>query len=165
MFSFTLHLTKFLQVKNSFNLSNLNLNKLASNLISLSVLTYLVNFESTLNISELLSNTWIFFVSYVNYYLMKASFINSDLQILKEIYFYINNYEFFIISIAVYVGLISSYVVFRSSQKLITNLNISLSNSLNKFNTAESTYFFRYQNFTKQTNTVASSKVWLKKKT
>lgn len=164
MFSFMLHVTKFLQLKNYHDLSLSNLNKTISLITLLITYYYLVFFENSSNSVKDVENSWFFYISYYDYYKINNVFINSDLQLLKELYFYINNYEFFVISICIYIGLITAYSIFNFSYKFITNLNVGLITGLKSFNIAEASYFFRYQNIIKQSTTTPSSRVWLKKK-
>ena len=164
LFSFLLHTTKFLQTKNIFSISYLNFNKFFIILSSLILCFYFYFFESTYISSKIIEKSWTFFISYYDYYNIYYLQFNNDLQLLKEIYFHISNYEFFLISFAIYVGLISAYTIFKLSNKWLLNLNSELIENLSKFNVSNSSYFFKYQNIINQSKTKANSKIWYKKK-
>jgi hypothetical protein len=81
------------------------------------------------------------------------------MHLLKEIYFHTNSFEFIIISIFLTIGILSLYVLLNFiilyilKYTLINNLNLKI---LNK---NSSITFFKTQNYTKQINTSASSRV------
>lgn len=164
MFAFILHLTKFLTTKMLYKFSYKNL--LYSSFIALFMFIYVyaINFNTNIDFNKTIEYSWFFFISYYNYYNISQTIFNSDMQLLKEIYFHINSCEFFIISILVYLGLVTSSVVFNMMKSLFIKNNLKLLNNLNKYSRANSSHYFKHQNFIKQSMAKANSKIWNKRK-
>jgi hypothetical protein len=85
------------------------------------------------------------------------------MQLLKEAYFHTSNLEFFIISIFVYVGLISALMIFALTKKIILKKNLKLMKSLKNYNKNNSSYYFKHQDMINQIILPSNSRVWVKK--
>jgi len=161
MFTFVISLSRFLNTKNPYN-SNYRYN-FYNLIIFISVFTFNTFFyynDSSFN--KFIENTWFFYVSYYNFYDINNSYIVSEMQALKEIYFNFNNFEFFVISILIYFAVFISFFLLNFLNKISYGSTLNFTNFF-KNNKSNSSYFFRYQNFSKQSNTKPSTKVWFKK--
>nr|APW82409.1 nad6 [Laurentiella strenua] len=88
----------------------------------------------------------------------------TDLNLLREIYFYNNSFEFFLINFIVFYGIFGSITLCFIIKKVFNFLNISQLKNINILNVINTTFFIRNQNFIKQQNTSTGTRVWLKKK-
>ena len=110
------------------------------------------------------NKTWFFLISWYNYYDFFFSFTITDLNLLREIYFYNNSFEFFLINFLLFYGIISSILACFLVKRIFSFLNLSQFNTSNLLSQVNATYFIRNQNFLKQQATSAGTRVWLKKK-
>ena len=97
-FIFILHFTSFLFQKSYFNLSARHFFTLI--LVSLTTLTvyyFLANPTDNSFNADLLK-TWFFKVTYMDYYLIYNSAEVTDLNTLRDTYFCLNGFEFFIVN-------------------------------------------------------------------
>jgi intracellular septation protein A len=84
------------------------------------------------------------------------------MHLLKEVYFHVNSLEFLLISVFLVIGILVLYFLLNFILKYelmganYLNKNFKLKNKNNSF------FFFKIQNFNKQINTSASSRVWVK---
>ena len=162
LLSFLLHFTTFLKIKIEFSNSFIIIFKFLLLLPSFFIFFIKILEKNQLDYINFISKTWFFFINYFNYYSLFNTKFNNDLQILKEVYFYINNFEFFVISIGLYLAIVVTYFLLSINVKLFNYYSAySTKFSINK---ADSNYFFRYQNFIKQNNTQPNLKVWNKNK-
>jgi len=109
-------------------------------------------------------SSWFFFVSWYDYY----DFFNldnaTDLLILRDLYFHTNSLEFYLISFlglyGIVVCVLLSMVIKRSIHYFSKNLYDSLEFTKRPYTSS----FIRNQNFLKQRNTTAGSRVWYKQR-
>jgi hypothetical protein len=108
--------------------------------------------------------SWFIFISWYDYYDFLFSYIITDLSLLREIYFYNNSFEFFIINFMLLFGIITAVLLTFMIKRIFSFINYSqLLNyeMLKQFNT---TYFIRNQNVLKQQSTSTGTRVWVKQK-
>jgi hypothetical protein len=91
-------------------------------------------------------------------------FTITDLNLLREIYFYVNSFEFFLINFMLFYGIFLSVLLTFLIKRFFLFLNFSQITDLNLLNEVNSYFFIRNQNFLKQQNTSAGVRVWVKKK-
>ena len=113
---------------------------------------------------QLLNKTWFFLISWYNYYDFFFSFTVTDLNLLREIYFYNNSFEFFLINFVLFYGIISSILACFLIKRIFSFLNVSQYINYNLLFQTNATYFIRNQNFLKQQSTSSGTRVWRKKK-
>nr|YP_010049524.1 NADH dehydrogenase subunit 6 [Strombidium cf. sulcatum]QPL15929.1 NADH dehydrogenase subunit 6 [Strombidium cf. sulcatum] len=162
-FIFILHFTPFLYQKAQIKLySRFSLYSIIFFLFILIYFylnpTYIENYHS-----KDIFKSWIFNISYLDYYLISNLNEISELQTLKDSYFLLNNYEFFIINFSLFFGLISSIIMLFIIHRIFLFLNF---NEIIHFNILKHSYnsnFIRQQNYIKQQNTFAAAEVWQKK--
>jgi len=161
MFAFMLHLTKFLVNKNSYNFEYRNLFHVSSLIVVGFFYTYVSNFSVDFDFNKKIENSWFFFISNYNYYEINSTFFLSEMHILKEIYFSFNSFEFLLISFGVYFAVMASYFLFNYLNKIAVK-NKTIFYELLEKTKQSSTYFFRHQDFNRQSLTLPSTRTWTK---
>lgn len=164
-FIFILHFTSFLYQKAQFNLSARHF------IITILLLTFLVVFGyyNALAIDTSyfgdLEKTWFFKVTYLDYYTINSTSEVTELNTLRETYFLLNTFEFFIVNFSLLFGLIASILMFFLLQRVFSFLNYSQIINLDLLVKSDTGFFIRQQNFMTQQSTPAVSRVWVKTKT
>lgn len=162
---FVLHFSTFLSQKSIINV-NLRFRLLSLLFIVFITIFYYV-FPSPIAQNYLNLNTvksWFFKVSFIDYYSIYNSHEITDLQTLKESYFIMNSFEFFLINFSLLFGLISAVLLFFLIKRIFIfmNYNYLVNNQLlNKINT---NFFIRNQDYVKQQNTSMVVRLWSKTK-
>ena len=110
------------------------------------------------------AKTWFFLISWYDYYDFFYSHTITDLNLLREIYFYNNSFEFFLINFMLLYGIIASILMCFLIKRLFSFMNAHQLLRYDFLNTVNSAYFIRNQNFLKQQATSTGTRVWLKKK-
>nr|ASY95691.1 Nad6 [Paraurostyla sp.] len=116
------------------------------------------------NYNYQLKKIWFFFVSWYNYYLFYNSHQTTELNLLREIYFYNNSFEFFLINLALFYGIFIAINLSFLIKKIFNYLNLPQIKNLNLLSENNSNFFIKNQNFVKQQNTSAGARSWIKKK-
>ena len=109
-------------------------------------------------------NSWFFYISWYDYYDLFYSSVITDLNLLREIYFYNNSFEFFLINFMLFYGIVSAILLCFLIKRIFSFLNYSQFNNYDLLNFTNATYFIRNQNFIKQQATSTGTRVWIKKK-
>ena len=163
-FIFILHYSTFLHQKPSFNKTNHTLLYLPLAIIGfLAVIfslapTFLTNSISTFY------KIWFFLISWYDYYDFFFSATVTDLNLLHEIYFSHNSFEFFLINFFLFYGIISSILASFLIKRIFNFLNYTEFMNTNFLTKTNSTYFVRSQDYLKQQKMSAASRLWAKKK-
>lgn len=163
-FIFILHFSNFLHQKATFDLSARFWLFSLFFTVFLLLLYYLIVTPSDINLNYQLKKTWFFFISWYNYYSFYHAFSITDLNLLREIYFYNNSFGFFIINFMLFYGIFGAINLCFLIKRVFTFLNLSQLKNINILNEINSTFFIRNQNFLKQQNASTGTRVWLKKK-
>ncbi len=163
-FIFILHFLNFLYQKVSFN--SFNRFFLFFFIIFFFIIFFLffISNPSDFNFNYQLKKSWFFFISWYNYYLFYNLFNVSDLNLLREIYFYNNSFGFFLINFMLFYGIFGSINLCFLIKRIFTIMNLSQLTNFDFLNQINSIFFIRNQNFFKQQNASAGTRVWLKKK-
>lgn len=111
-----------------------------------------------------LKKIWFFFVTWYDYYTIFNSYSITELQLLREIYFYNNSFIFFLINFILFYGIFSAIILCFLIRKVFVFLNYSQLKNLNLLEEINSTFFIRNQNFLRQQSVSAGTRVWVKKK-
>jgi heme/copper-type cytochrome/quinol oxidase subunit 1 len=158
---YTIHLVKFLNSK----LMYINIVKNVT-LVAFSLIFIIGTISNYFNVDiySNFSNSWIFFINYLNFYTINSSSFYSDMHLLRELYFSINILEFFLVSILLIQSLVFIYFILVLLYRLSYN-NIILK-QLNNINSLSSNSFFFYktQNIFNQSYVPANSRVLKKNK-
>ena len=88
----------------------------------------------------------------------------TDLNLLHEIYFTNNSFEFFLINFFLLYGIIASILMSFLVKRIFNLMNFSQLRDQNFLSQARATYFIRNQDYLKQQATSAGTRVWFKKK-
>jgi hypothetical protein len=163
-FIFILHFSNFLYQKTHFYLTEKTIIFSAFLLLFIVFFTmYIVNLYE-IPLLSFFQKTWFWYVSWYNYYEYANSYTISELQLLRELYFYNNSLEFFIINFVVIYGIFGAICLSFLIKKIFMFLNLSQFLNYNLIKEVNSYFYIRNQNFIKQQNTLPGVRVWNKKK-
>ena len=163
-FIFILHFTSFLHQKSSFNLSHrFSLFMYIISLFIILISYYIPNFTDNTCFGDL-SKTWFFKVNYLNYYSLLFSSEVTELNLLRDSYFLLNSFEFFLVNFSLLFGLISSILLIFSIHRIFNFLNFSQILEINSLKHINSNFFIKSQNFITQRNMPGVVKTWVKNK-
>ena len=164
-FMFILHYSTFLHQKSNLNKTSREFSFTTISLLTLlTLLSFLASpFDnlSTTNIAK----TWFLFVSWYDYYDFFFSLTVTDLNLLHEIYFTNNSFEFFLINFVLLYGIISSILLSFFVKRIFNFLNYSQLMDTRFIHKTQASYFIRNQDYLKQQSTSAGTRVWIKNKT
>lgn len=164
-FIFILHYSTFLHQKSNLNKTSREFSFTALGLFALTSIFFFMAAPVDNPTSLSLSKTWFLLLSWYDYYDFFFSATVTDLNLLHEIYFTNNSFEFFLINFVLLYGIISSVLMSFLIKRIFNFLNYSQLLNTNFINQAQATYFIRNQDYLKQQSTSAGARVWVKKKT
>ena len=163
-FIFILHFTSFLFQKSQFNLTSRHF------VFAYIILTFILFFlyfnaqnPDTSYYGDL-GKTWIFKLSYIDYYALLVTNEVTDLNTLRDTYFLLNSFEFFVVNFSLFFGLIASIVLIFIIQRIFAFLNYGQIINMGLLLNADSGFFIRSQNFITQQNSTAGVRSWIKSK-
>jgi len=111
-----------------------------------------------------LQKTWSLRLTYLDYYFLFNSREVTELNLLKDSYFFLNSFEFFIVNFSLLFGLVASILLCFLMHRVFNFLNFSQIINSNILNSSDTNFFIRSQNFITQQNTPGVVKVWVKSK-
>ena len=161
-FIFILHFTSFLHQKTYFNVSNKILTISAYLLLTVIFYFYFFSYSVDSFYNGDLAKTWNFHVTHIDYYSLLHSCEVTELNLLRDSYFMLNTFEFFIINFSLFFGLISAILLYFLIQRIFNILNFSQIMDANTLSNIESSFFIRHQNYTNQQNMPQSVRLWKK---
>jgi len=163
-FIFILHYSTFLYQKARVDKSSRELtsNALALLFLLIFFFFFLLPIDSTY--SGGFEKTWFFYLSWYDYYDFYFTPFITDLNLLRELYFYTNSFEFFLINFALLYGIVASIILSFLIKRVFVFLTFTQITNLPLLNSIHSVYFIRNQNYLKQQYTSAGTRVWLKSK-
>ena len=147
---FILHFTTFLHQKAVVNKSSREFSFILLSTIFLISFLYFFSNPVDLTYVKGFSKTWFFLISWYDYYDFFYSHTITDLNLLREIYFYNNSFEFFLINFMLLYGIIISVLMCFLIKRIFSFLNFSQMSGYDLLNTINSSLFIRNQNFIKQ---------------
>ena len=161
-FVFMLHLTSFLHQKTYIDISN----KLSSFLPAITLLglayfyffSYNVDFSSNNN----LDSTWMFYVTYIDYYSIYNTHEVTELNLLRDSYFLLNTFEFFAVNFSLFFGLIAAILLYFIIQRIFNFLNFSHITDAQTLSSVESSFFIKSHNYISQQNMPQVTRIWNK---
>jgi hypothetical protein len=163
-FIFILHFTSFLFQKSQFNLTSRHF------VFAYIILTFILFFlyfnvqnPDTSYYGDL-GKTWIFKLSYIDYYTLLVTNEVTDLNTLRDTYFLLNSFEFFVVNFSLFFGLIATIVLIFIIQRIFAFLNYGQIINMGLLLNADSGFFIRSQNFITQQNSTAGVRSWIKSK-
>ena len=163
-FIFILHFTSFLFQKSQLNLSFRHFIFIYSVLLSLLLFIYYCANPIETGTYNDLDKTWQFRISYLDYYLILNSNEVTDLNTLRDTYFSLNTFEFYIVNFSLFYGLVASIILCFLIQRVFSYLNYSQIINIEVLKKTQGGFFIRNQNFMTQQNTSATVRSWVKAK-
>jgi len=100
----------------------------------------------------------------MDYFMIAFSNEVTDLNTLRDTYFLLNGFEFFVVNFSLFFGLIASILMCFMIHRIFNFLNYSQIVNAKILNASDSGFFIRNQNFVTQQNTSAVVRVWAKAK-
>ena len=163
-FIFILHFIPFLNQKAT--LISPKKKQAISLLMTLSLFCYFYWFayskDSTL-VSDL-NKTWFFNITYIDYYYVYHQNEITELNLLRETYFLVNSFEFFLINFSLFFGLVTSILLCFMIHRIFNFLNYSQIINSKTLLSLDHSFFIRNQNFTSQSNSPIVTRTWSRKK-
>lgn len=163
-FIFILHYSTFTYQKPTLDKSSREFTLLITLTSSISLMFFMVSSPTDWYFNSGFNKTWFMLVSWYDYYNFFYSRTVTDLNLLREVYFFNNSFEFFLINLLLFYGIISSILMCFLIKRIFSFLNFSQILNYNLLNQTSALFFIRSQNFLKQQSTSGVSRVWLKKK-
>jgi len=163
-FIFILHFTFFLFQKSQFNVTLRHFFFSIGLFISMMIFYYFSSYKADGSCYGDLSKTWFFKITYVDYYLTLFSNEVTELNTLKDSYFLVNSFEFFLVNFSLFFGLIASILLCFLIQRVFVFLNYSQVINIEILKYMDSNFFIRNQNFMTQQSTAGVVKTWKKYK-
>ena len=161
-FIFILHFTSFLFQKSQFNLTARHFLFSYLMIMVLSSFFYFYATPADNSYYRDLNQTWFFKLSPIDYFSIMFSNEVTDLNTLRDTYFLLNGFEFFIVNFSLFFGLIASILMCFMIQRIFSFLNFSQIINMNILTKADTGFFIRNQNFVTQQNTAGAVRVWAK---
>lgn len=159
-FIFILHFTSFLYQKSQINLSFRHFLIFFSFVTFLTTLFYFFALKNDDTLYGDLSKSWSFKITNTDYYLIFFSNEVTELNMLKDTYFLLNSFEFFVVNFSLLFGLFSAIFLCFIIHRVFNFMNFSQVNSYNILKFSDSNFFIRNQNYTSQQNTPSSTRIW-----
>jgi hypothetical protein len=103
-------------------------------------------------------------ITWYDYYDFFHTSNTTDLNLLREVYFFNNSLGFLIINFMIFYGIFGAINLCFSLKRIFSFLTFSQIKNFNMLTETNSIFFIRNQNFIKQINTNSGTRVWLKKK-
>ena len=163
-FIFILHFSNFLYQKSYLDLSSRFFTFYFLLCLFLFVFYFFLSNPVDGNFNRNLSKSWFFFVSWYDFYDFFFSRVITDLNLMREIFYYNSSIGFFIINFMIFYGIFGAINLTFAIKKIFNFLNFSQLKNLKLLNEANSTFFIRNQNFIRQQNTSTGTRVWIKNK-
>lgn len=163
-FIFMLHFIPFLHQKSNFNFTKKQLLCYNLLLFFMSLYFYFFSFNIDSSVNNDLHKTWFFHISYLDYYFIYFTQEITELNLLRESYFLVNGFEFFLINFSLFFGLITAILLCFMIHRIFNFLNYSQIKNVKLLNNLDSGFFIRNQNFVSQSNAPIVTKTWARKK-
>lgn len=163
-FVFILHFSHFLHQKALTHLSNKFVLLFFYFFIFLFFYFFILTGANAQVYDQSLKKIWFFFLCWYNYYEIQTIFNVTELNLLRELYFYTNAFEFFLINFIIFYGVLVAIVLCFLIKRIFLFANFAQIINLNFLKQAGSVFFIRNQNFVKQQIASTGTRVWSKKK-
>ena len=124
-FMFILHYSTFLHQKSNLDKTSRELSFAALALLTLVSLFFFMATPVDNSLTATVTKTWCFAISWYDYYDFFFSSTVTDLNLLHEIYFTNNSFEFFLINFFLLYGIISSILMSFLIKRVFNFMNYS----------------------------------------
>lgn len=163
-FIFILHYTTFLHQKSNLDKTSREVSYLIlATLLFFSFSSFGLISIDTISSSQFIK-IWSFLISWYDYYEFFNSLTVTDLNLLHEVYFINNSFEFFIINFFLLYGILCSILLSFLIKRIFNFMNYTQLLNQPILLHARSTYFIRSQDYLKQQSTSTGMRVWTKLK-
>jgi len=163
-FIFILHYSTFLHQKSELDKTSRESSFLFSASILLGSLFFSISSPSASSTVATSLKTWVFLVSWYDYYDFFFSPVVTDLNLLHELYFTANSFEFLVINFFLLYGIVASILATFLIKRIFNLMNYAQLVDHRLLTRARFTHFIRNQDYLKQQATSAGTRVWVKKK-
>ena len=163
-FIFILHFTSFLFQKSQFNLTARHFIFAYAMILFSTSFFYFFSTPADNSYYNDLSKTWFFKLTYIDYFAILFTNEVTELNTLRDTYFLLNSFEFFVVNFSLFFGLITSILMCFMIQRIFIFLNYSQIINMNLLQNADTGFFIRNQNFITQQNTASATRIWIKNK-
>ena len=163
LFIFILHFSTFLQQKIFVQVRDRNIYFTIAAGVSVSIILIFFAFTPDVNHNRVVVSNWTFWVTWYDYYDIFATRTITDLNLLRELYFYNNSFEFFLINFILFYGILIAISLAFFIKRVFVFLTASQLTLLKQTRTNFNANFIRNQNFLKQQNTSTGTRIWKKK--
>jgi hypothetical protein len=163
-FMFILHYSTFLHQKSHVNKTSREFSFTAiATFIFLTIFSFV---SSPIEITSIpvLTRIWFFSVSWYDYFDFFFSSVVTDLNLLHEVYFTNNSFEFFLINFFLLYGIIASILLSFLVKRIFNFMNLSQFQDTAFLHKTHATFFIRNQDYLKQQLVSAGTRIWTKKK-
>lgn len=161
-FIFILHFSNFLHQKNVLHLSNKFIISIL--FIFLFLLFFFFFFSNSLDYYNYdLKKVWFLLINWYDYYNIYHFRTVTDLNIIRELYFYNNSFEFFLINFMLFYGIFSAVNLIFLIKYSFNIMTVSQFKNFKLVFENLSTLLIRNQNFIRQQHTSTGTRVWKKK--
>ena len=163
-FMFILHYSTFLHQKSNVNKTSREFS--FTSIATITIVSIFSFISSPVEVTSMpvLSKIWFFSVSWYDYFDFFFASTVTDLNLLHEIYFTNNSFEFFLINFFLLYGVIASILLSFLVKRIFNFMNVSQFQNTSFLQKAHATFFIRNQDYLKQQSTSAGTRVWIKKK-
>ena len=163
-FIFILHFTSFLFQKSYFNLSLRHFFLIPVIAAVLLLFFYFNSSYSENSTNTNLLKTWFFKVSYLDYYALLHTNEVTDLNTLRDSYFLLNSFEFYLVNFSLLFGLLAAILMCFLIHRIFNFLNYSQIVNYRLVQSSASSFIIRNQNFITQQNTFGTVQQWSRTK-
>lgn len=159
-FIFMLHFIPFLHQKTNYNFTKKH--KIFFYLIIFILSFYLYFFAFPVDTSNLydLQHTWIYNVTYLDYYYIYFTNEITELNLLRETYFLVNSFEFFLINFSLLFGLVTAILLCFMIHRIFNFLNYAQIKNTGMLQHLDTSFFIRNQSFVTQANAPTTTRTW-----
>ena len=163
-FIFVLHYSTFAHQKSRINKTSREFSVVGVALLLLSTLSFFLFAPVDTHSTLVTSRIWVFLLTWYDYYEFFFNPLVTDLNLLHDLYFNTNAFEFFVINFFLLYGIIASVLASFLVKRIFALLNYSQLVNYPTFTRVSDTYFIRTQDHLKQQGTSSASRTWTKKK-
>jgi hypothetical protein len=164
-FIFILHYSTFLHQKSGVRKTSREVSFSVFGFFALASTLQFISERSEIPTVLQLNLTWFFDISWYDYHDFTDTNTITDLNLLHEIYFTNNCFEFFLINFFLFYGIIGSISLTFLIKRVFSLMNYDQLTNKHIIKRARSTYFIRSQDYLKQQFTSAGTRTWSQKKT
>lgn len=163
-FIFILHYGSFLHQKLIFNKNSreLSLTTLCLLFFSLTYLLLLYPVDNNFILNS--QKSWLFLISWIDYYHIYAINPLTDLNLLHELYFVNSSTEFVFINFFLFYGIVSSILLSFLIKHVFLKTTLLFYRNMGFTRFVNSIFFIRNQDLVSQQLTSAGERVWVKKR-